>query len=316
MVALLLATPASAQLQDIAFGWECPAEAKVVPPAGAPATWSCTATMQYKSAGTGFTDPMQPAIVGIEFPDHPDWMVPVAAPPVISTLGPFPQGEVLEIPVEITVGATRDAPAFETSNLWVRPYVIQHPRSDGDLSKITVRSQLNLSVTPGYVSSFNVRVDEKAQEARPPDPLRYTIEIDNFSNGATRFDFSLVSNGTGGFVPLAPEPLVVAGAQPGVGLGGGNASAETNDTQATVQNSQTVPFEVQTPLGNGYANERRVIQLRVDSSFGPDPSVEGVSSMVTVIAQAKGLYVPGPAAPVTALALVGVALVLARRGRP
>lgn len=315
LLATLLATPAAAQLQDIAFRWDCPTEAKTVRPANAPKTWSCTAEMQYKSAGTGFTDPQNPAIIGIDFPDHPSWMLPVASPPEIVTIGPFPQGEFIEFPVDITVGVTRDAPAFQAENLWVRPYVIQHPRTEGDLSRITTRSHVNLTVIPGYVSSFDVRVVEKAQEARPPDPLRYTIEIDNYSNGATRFDFSMVSEESGGFTPLPPAPLVIPGAQPGASLAPGNATGNGTDGEQTSVSQDTAIFEVQTPLGNGYANERRPLQLKIDSSFAPDPTVQGISSTVTVIAQARGLYVPGPAAPLTALALVGVAMILARGPR-
>lgn len=317
LVGTLLVGPASAQVQDIAFRWDCPAEAKTVQPASSPETWSCTAEIQYKSAGSGFTDPQNPLIMGIEFPDHPSWMLPVASPPQITTIGPFPQGEFIDFPIDITVSVTRDAPAFETENLWVRPYVIQNPRPEGDLSKVTTRSQLNLSVTPGYVSSYTAHVVTPAQETRPPDPLRYTVEIDNFSNGATRFDFAMVSNQTGGFTPLVPEPLVVPGAQPGASLEGGNATengtGEANASQQPAGSQGTVTFDVQTPLGSGYANERRPLQLGIESSFAPDPSVRGVSSVVTVVAQARGLYVPGPTAPLLALALVGAAVLMTRR---
>lgn len=314
-----LATPASAALQDISFDLSCPTEPKTVRPASQPVSWECTARLEYTSASTGMTDPVQPAIVGLEFPEPAPWMRPVVSPPTVISLGPNEGEEVVTETVRVTVGATSDAPAFRTTNLWIDPYVIQHPREEGELSQFDRLSGTNVTVVPGYYNQYNVRIVTETGEARPQEALRYLVEIDNFSNGPTRFEFSLPSEVPEGFIPLTPEPLILGGrsADP---LGGGEANETSNETEeangsATMPSRASVPFEIQTPYRNGYVDERTPIQVQVDSFYAPDPTVTGTTSVVTTIGQARGVYIPGPAAPAAVLAAVGAALILLHRDR-
>lgn len=325
LVVSLVPAPASAQLQDIAFSLDCPQGPETIRPLSVPGTWDCTAVLEYKSAGTGLTDPAQPAIVGLEFPEHPAYMRPVASPAtIVSFTGGGAGEERVEQPVRITVGLTADAPAFQTNNLWIRPYVIQHPRDEGDLSEFTTLAHTNLSVTPGYVSIYTVRLVDVETEARPQEPLRYRLEIDNFSNGPTRFQFSTPGgNLSQGFQVLPPDPTVVPGRDAATGDPfNANASQEGNatDGNGTEGNASAVepghaslPFEVYTPYHNGYVNQRAPIQVQVDSFYGPNLQIEGISSVVSTLGTAKGVYTPGPGAPLAIFLLV-VAAAGVRRG--
>lgn len=324
LVLSLVPAPASAQLQDIAFSLDCPPGPDTIRPLSAPGSWECTARLEYKSARTGLTDPTQPAIIGLEFPDHPPWMRPVVSPDTVVSFGAGPGQEVVEQPVRVTVGLTADAPAFQTTNLWLRPYVIQHPREEGELSKFTTRAHTNLSVTAGYVSIYTVRLVDVKTEARPQEPLRYNIEIENFSNGPTRFQFSSpAGNLSQGFQVLPPDTVVVPGRGTAAGAGDpfnpngteggqGDASTDGNVTR-TAPGRVSLPLEVYTPYHNGYVNQRAPIQIQVDSFYGPNLQIQGVSSVVSTLGTAKGVYTPGPGAPLAILFLAAGALVVRRQ---
>lgn len=324
LVVSLIPAPASAQLQDIAFSLECPPGPATIRPLGAPGTWECTAVLEYKSAGTGLSDPAQPAIVGLEFPDHPSYMRPVVSPDTVVSFGGGPGTERVEQPVRVTVGLTADAPAFETNNLWIRPYVIQHPRDEGDLSEFVSQAHTNLSVTAGYVSIYTVRLVDVTTEARPQEPLQYRLEIDNFSNGPTRFQFSTPGgNLSQGFQVLPPDPTVVrgrgAGGQAGDPFGGGPGDNQTGGNASEAGNTSpmspgqaSLPMEVYTPYHNGYVNQRAPIQVQIDSFYGPNLDIQGISSVVSTLGTVKGVYTPGPGAPLAMLFLTGAAVVLRR----
>ncbi len=314
----LVPAPASAQLQDIAFSIECPPGPATIQPLAAPGTWECTAILEYKSAGTGLSDPTQPAIVGLEFPDHPSYMRPVVSPETIVSFGGGAGNERVEQPVRITVGLTAEAPAFETTNLWVRPYVIQHPRDEGDLSEFVSQAHTNLSVTAGYVSIYTVRLVDVKTEARPQEPLKYMLEIDNFSNGPTRFQFSTPGgNLSQGFQVLPPDPTIVPGRGQGADAGdpfggnqtGGNGTGGANASQAPNASSSqpghaSLPVEVYTPYHNGYVNQRAPIQIQIDAFYGPNLDITGISSVVSTLGTVKGVYTPAPGAALAALVLV------------
>jgi hypothetical protein len=303
----LVASPAGA-LQEIAVETDCPDTAQPVRPAGRPATADCTLRLSYSSAGTGLTDPVQPGIPELTFPGLDPWLNAVASPSQIVTWGPGNAEEIVEIPVRVTVDASQRAPAFQTSQVEVRPEVVQHPRSEGELSRFSGVASASLPVVPGYVGLFEARMTPVQDQVRPQETLRYEVELTNHANGPTRFTFEVPGEGPPGFTPMVPEPVVVPGISATDQPATGNASSEGPPTWTTV-------FEVQTPYRNGYVDDRVSVQLRVDSAWAVDPSEEGMSATLTRTGHAQGAYLPGPGAGFAALAAVAGALVLPARAR-
>ncbi len=294
----------AAALQEIAFHLDCPPGSSTVQPASPPGVWDCTARFEYLSASTGLTDPTQPAIVGLEVVDAEPWLNPVLSNSEIVSTGPAAGEETVTKPVRVSVSTTTQAPAFETTSLVIEPYVIQHPRSEGELSRITELAGSSVTVTPGYLSNFEASIAPTEATARPQEVLEYEITIDNYSNGMTRFTFSPPEEPPEGFQIMAPEPITA----PGVGGGVvGNASEEGPTTF-------TVPFEVQAPYSNGYVNERVSIGLTVQAGYALDESLDPKSARLEATAQVQGAYVPGPGALAATVAACGTAL-LARRRR-
>lgn len=304
LVALVGLAGTAAAIQDIAFRLECPNDAKTVQPASSPETWSCSARLDYSSGGTGLTDPLQAAIVSLDAPETPAWMDVSIAPSTIVSYGPAPGEETARTPVLVTVSLDPPAPAFETTRLEIEPTVEQHPREEGDLSTFASVTGADLSVTPGYVNNYEARIVTDQGQARPQDTLHYRVEIDNYSNGPTRFTFDLVNESPRGFTPLPPEPVLVPAATTG-NQTGANATLEPGHA--------SIPFQVQTPYRNGYIDEHTPVHLIVSSAYAPDPSVTGEQSVLTTYADSKGVYVPGPSTLGLALATLTGALFAARR---
>ncbi len=313
---LLILSPPSTALQEISFEIDCPSQAETVQPLGNPVHWDCTARFDYLSAGTGLTDPTQPGIIALEPLDPEPWMRTTISPSQVISMGPDGGEERVEKPVTVTVSLTADAPAFKTTNLWIEPSVVQHPREEGELSTFTNLIGTDITLMPGFVSIFDVRVHAERDQAQPQQPLLYTIQIDNYSNGPTKFDFNIPeTDNEHGFMPLTPQPIFVPGATPDDPY-----AEEMNTTAQPSNNTRTptttmIPFEVYTPYRNGYVDERVPIDLEIISSFAPDPSIPGERALVTLHGQAKGVYVPGPALPLLVLAGVGAVLIApGRRG--
>ncbi len=200
---------------------------------------------------------------------------------------------VLAYPVEIAVD--QRAPAFETQELPVEIRV-QKNHTNGTVEHLGP-AEATVTVTPGYFNLYNVRLEQKIGQAGPQEAVTYPIVIDNYSNGDTRFVFSLANpdNVPSGFQPVVPEPLVL----------------QSNATGGE-RTSGTVKFQIYTPFHNGYVNEIGAVQLEVTSAFASDTDIEGEASYVSTLTQARGWYVPGPSPLVVLLAVV-VALGLARR---
>lgn len=299
----LVVAGSAAALQEIAFHLDCPADPKNVQPASPPGVWDCTARFEYLSASTGLTDPTQPAIVGLEIVDAEPWVQPVLSQSEIVSSGPAAGEETVTKPVRVSVSTTMQAPAFETTSVVIEPYVIQHPRSEGELSRITELAGSSVTVTPGYRSNFEASIEPAEATARPQGVLEYEITIENYSNGMTRFTFSPPEEPPEGFQVMAPEPVTVPGV---TGAVVGNASEEGPFTF-------TVPFEVQAPYSNGYVNERVPIGLTVQAGYALDESLDPKSARLEATAQVQGAYVPGPGALAATVAACGAALLARRR---
>ncbi len=199
----------------------------------------------------------------------------------------------LDYPVEITLD--KRAPAFETQTVTLEVRV-QKNHTNGTVERLGP-VEADVTFTPGYFNLYNVRLEQKIGQAGPQESVTYPIVIENFSNGDTRFAFSLANPDSlpDGFNAVVPEPLIL----------------ERPET-AGEPTTGTVNFQVYTPFHNGYVNEVGAVQLEVTSSYAPDTDIEGETSHISTLTQARGWYVPGPGLLIVLLAVAG-ALGLARR---
>lgn len=205
-------------------------------------------------------------------------------------------GDTLTVGLPVAVGFDKRAPALQpvTATLEV---AVQKNHTDGNTTRLDpVRTQV--TAIPGYLNLYNVRMETKVAQAGPQEAVAFPIAIENYSNGPTRFTFSL-SNPDGvpqGFQPVVPEPVVLESEA----TGGSKTSA-------------TVDFQVHTPFHNGYVNEVGAIQLQIDSAHAADTSYEGESTHVSTLTQARGFHVPGPGPLLVLAALAGLAVAAPRR---
>lgn len=200
---------------------------------------------------------------------------------------------VLEVPVEVRF--TQQAPAFEPQQADVDVHV-QKQAPDGNTTTLPP-AQASVTATPDYFNQFNANLQTKIAEAGPQEQVRYTIAIDNYSNGDTRFTFSLPAELPGGFEAVVPSPMVI----------------QTNATGGDASDEAT--FTVFTPFHNGWVNEVGAIQLRIDSFYAANTSIEGNSTQLSTLTKTQGMHVPGPGAGLALLSLAGLA-VAARKQAP
>lgn len=285
---LAFASSASAQgVSPVTIQLSCTGGPSEIQPLGAPGSWNCQAN---PSVGGGITDPVTFLTINLQATDAPSWANVIIAPSALSfTYSPQDQGYP-SVPFSVSIALTQNAPAFQSTKVTLSGQATGSQAQD--ISVLTTQ----LTVTPGYFNLYNVRVDNKIGQGGPQDSVVYPIQIDNFSNGETRFEFSLAQEDTpAGFQAVIPEPIVLQSQATG---------GETTSGQVT--------FSVYTPYQNGYVNEVGSIQLRVDSSYAPNTNIQGASSQVSTLTQARGFYVPGPATPLVAIGILGAALGLAR----
>lgn len=283
-LAMMMVPTASAQ-QPVTAELSCQDGPDEVQPLGTPGTWSCTATVTW----AGGTTPNQISPVGVTInpSGQASWMNVVVSPSSFTVFPPNDgPGERVE-PFEVSVSLTADAPAFIQSRLALEPQLEtgqdQDPRESGT----------EIAVTPGYFNLYNVRLDEKIQEGGPDSGVLFPIQVSNFSNGDTRFDFRLAQEeAPAGHQAVIPDQLVLRSVTSG------------EETRGTAN------FQVFTPFKNGYVNRIASIQLLVESSYAPDTSIQGATSQVSTLTKTKGFYVPGPGAVLTTIGMLGVALAL------
>ncbi len=283
-----LAGNASAQLPagDAQGQISCNPGPSEIRPLGTPGEWQCEVTVQFPSQAG---DPANFFTVNLQDANSPSWANVIIAP--ASVIIQYQPGSSVTEEFSVSVALTQNAPAFEATKV-----TIDGTPGGGSPQGLSI-SPTQLTVTPGYFNLYNVRLEQKIGQGGPQDSVQYPIVIDNFSNGDTRFEFALLNpdNLPSGFQPVVPEPLVL------------NSRATGGE-----QTSGNVQFEVYTPFQNGYVNEIGSIQLSVDSMYAADTNIKGASSQISTLTQARGFYVPGPAAPLMILGMLGAALVLTR----
>lgn len=143
----------------------------------------------------------------------------------------------------------------------------------------------NLTFTPGYFNLYNVRLDEKIQQASPGEAVRFPITIDNFSNDATRFSLRTVEATDDVEVTFEPGNLTI-----GV------------DEQGTA----TVVVELRDP--DRLSNEIASIKVETTSVSDTRPQFEGETSRESMQAQFRGGGPAGTPAPGLGPVLAALAL--------
>lgn len=204
--------------------------------------------------------------------------------------------DTLTVGLPVAVGFTQDAPAFDPVTATVEIQV-QKNHTDGNTTHLDP-VEVEITATPGYFNLYNARMETKMAQAGPQESVAYPIVIENYSNGPTRFEFSVTNPDSipGGFQPVVPEPVIL----------------ESTTTGGT-KTEATVTFSVYTPFHNGYVNEQGAIQLTIDSFYAKDTAHQGESSHLSTLTQARGVYIPGPGSVAALVALAGVALAVGRR---
>jgi hypothetical protein len=286
---IAVANTASAQGQTVtAKITDCNSQQETIRPLGAPRQYSCTLTVEW--AGS-VSDPANPVTVQISVPDQKSYMDVILSPSAATFIPPEDgEGERSQT-IDIAVSLTQAAPAFESKQLTLQPD-LNVPNQEAQSAQETSNQ---IAVTPGYFNLYNVRLDKKIGEGSPDSDVTYPIELDNFSNGDTRFEFTPVSedNIPAGYQPVIPSAL--------------NLRSEATGGDQT---KGTVTLQVFTPFQTGYVNRIASIQMNVDSKYAADTSIEGASSQVATLTKTKGFYVPGPGVILSSLGVLGAALVL------
>jgi hypothetical protein len=282
--------PTSSAQQNVTGSLTCDPGPEEIRPLGPPGQWQCTAEVEW-SGGT--SEPVNPTSLTINTANQKSWMNVIISPSSM-TFTP-PQGDTRTETKDFTVSVSlrQDAPAFVATQLRLVPD-LQPGTGEGQEA---VTNPTQIAVTPGYFNLYNVRLDGKIAEGGPDSEVTFPMVIENFSNGDTRFEFSVAQEGgtPEGFQTALPSPLTVRSQATG---------GENTQGQAT--------FQVFTPFKNGYVNRIASIQLTVDSFYAADTSIEGASSQISTLTKTKGFYVPGPGPALTALGMLGVALALTK----
>lgn len=285
---VLTASPAAAQ--EGSTNMDCSKSGSdTIRPLGTPGTWTCTVTVQ---ASQNVGDPVNFVTVNLD-ESSPGWANVIISPSSKSGQFAASDQESVTLDFDITVALTQSAPALAPDKVELTATV-----SAGSSPQSFPDGSTELTIVPDYFNLYNVRLTQRIGQGGPQESVKYPIQIDNFSNGPTRFSFEVQNSEQipAGFQPTPPSPTVV------------ESKATGGETT-----SQTVQFEVYTPYKNGYVNEVGSILLEVTSAYAPDTSKNGASATLATLTQARGFYVPGPGAGIAALAVVGVALAMARR---
>lgn len=276
----LLAVAGAASAQEAQANINCDQISGEIRPLGTPGIYDCRIDVEFPGAGGQIQAGEPASFYTITLStDAPSWADVTLSPSSIT--GQY-NAEGNTHPFTVNVALTQRAPAFQSTSL-----EIDGSATFGQQNMNVAPTQV--TVTPGYFNLYNVRLDSSIGQGGPQDTVQFAITIDNFSNGETRFDFRLGEDSVPeGFQAVTPDPLVLQSEATG--------GERTRDT---------VNFEVYTPFHNGYVNTIAAIQLHVESSYAPDTTIPGTTSTISTLTEARGFYVPGPGAALSALAMVG-----------
>lgn len=225
---------------------------------------------------------------------QPAWASIILSPttaifPSPSGAGAASQNFVSTTPLQICVSTTDQAPAFQNDVVQISgtTNVPSGSQSGGT----------SFQVGADYFSIIDVNLQEAVKVDRPQTPVVFPVKITNFGNANTKVTIT-PDVITGDLQAPAPQPVILQSKQAG-----------GSQTQADVQ------LTIQTPYHNGYLNQVGTASYKVTSAYALDSKLAGDSSVISVVLTTRGFYVPGFEPALAALALVGVALVVAIRRR-
>jgi uncharacterized protein (TIGR03382 family) len=183
---------------------------------------------------------------------------------------------------------SRTAPAFVP----VRILASAHLEGSG-LPTDEPDPEVEFVVASDYYSNNQVKLASKLQQCAPGGQADYEVEITNFGNARTQYTFEVASKPGGEWSIDLPEPVVL------------ERPTSTDGTSTRVMLMVTC-----TGL-----NSEGAFMVVVTPVSADDPSKEGNPLMMNLLARSRGAVpVPIPdLGPLLPLALLGAALVLARR---
>lgn len=297
LATLLLAPSLAAQTPDIAP----PAEVDdsdipgLVDPLGEPGQATLTVSVGCEAQEAPTTD----TLVELRPASTPGWMNVIVSPSTLAWKtgpGDCPStGMPFTADTTVSVSTTQDAPAYEETGFPIEATVVKKP-PDGTEERSYGPYIGNVSLTPGYFHSHNVRVPEKVKQARPGQTLTYEADVESFANHDTAYRLQVLEEHEDHEIRHEPEQLVLAPNETGtftieVASLEGAASSSTVSVEMRVQGDSTHPL----------GGETGTSQVSVLAKFTPpveDPR--------------DALPVPGPG-PLLAAAVVALAALVRRR---
>lgn len=273
---LLLAAPAASQVPASAILELTPPPATaVVAIAPATTTWSVPWTLTYANAVASAQGAMNLTL---------DWTLTCQEAITLlepaSTLIPFTPGEgAVQGVAQLQVRAAETALGGATAcSLIGRAHDANNVMQAADSVAFTtqIEPQLALVATPQAAD----------RQAGPQKLIPYPILLENQGNSLMRVHFEVADEPEGKWLILVPETVTL---EPGQSL----------EAIATVA----------TPFENGYNKGSSQFVLHAIPSLVDGNGTEVVGAPVEVVlnGHVKGWYVPGPALPLVALALAGLA---------
>lgn len=199
-----------------------------------------------------------------------------------------------DVPLDYSVSASQAAPGERDIKCTFVGKVL--PLSSG--YKDSPESTTQVTLKAKFLGLLSASIPSTIAEAGPQKQITYEIELTNLGNALTYVNFNLAGEAPEGWSPVPPTPIIMQSQQ-----------------QGGTEFTKKVNFLIQTPHKNGWNNDEKTFQLKIQPSSTKDPELKGNEIGVNVLARVRGIYVPGPEPFLLVAALLGTALVarMARR---
>lgn len=188
-----------------------------------------------------------------------------------------------------SISATQAAPGETDIKCTFKAKVIA---LQGNAYADTDESTTSLLVKVKFLGLLTANVPNTIVEAGPQKEIRYEIELTNLGNALTNVNFNLIGDTASGWSPVPPTPIIMQSQQ-----------------QGGTEFTKKVNFLIQTPHKNGWNNDEKTFQLKIQPSSTKDAEQKGNEIAVNVLARVRGIYVPGPEPMLLLGAILGTALV-------